>query len=123
MSAPKAKGTTLVDTKLRKAKKRIEELQAESTQLRMSVVNMRQMYDSSIGEKNQLQALLENTNQILVAAVAGSRGKTITIKKKVIDNIANFAGLDTKDADGDLVLTALTVAEVQAMQDEIDDEV
>ena len=111
----------MVDVKLRKAKKKIEELQGEAAQLRMSILNIRQMYEGSIGEKTVLQNRLTNIEQLLTAAVVSSRGKTLTIKEKTFGTLTDFAGIDTKDVDGNLVLTALTVAEVEAMQDEIDE--
>lgn len=121
MSQPKAKATSMVDVKLKKCIAKGEKLQEENSQLRMSVLNIRQMYEGSIGEKNQLNAQLQNANQILMGVVVGARGKTITIKAKVLTQLGEYAGIDTKDVDGDLTLTALTVAEIEAMQAEIDE--
>jgi uncharacterized protein YlxW (UPF0749 family) len=105
----------------KKAKAQVEELQAEAGQLRMSILNIRQMYEGSIGEKNQLQAQLQNANQLLVAAVVAGRGKKITIKKSVFEQLSDYAGVDTKEVDGDLVISALTVADIEAMQADIDE--
>lgn len=121
MSAPKAKGTTMVDAKLRKAKKKIEELEGQAAQLQMSIMNFRQMYEGSIGEKNVLQNRLANVEQLLTAAVVSSRGKTVTIKEKTFDTLSNFAGIDTQAVDGSLILTALTTEQVTAMQEDIDE--
>ena len=121
MSAPKAKHTDMATKRLKKAKEKIEQLTGEAAQLRMSILNIRQMYEGSIGEKTVLQNRLTNIEQLLTAAVVSSRGKTLTIKEKTFGTLTDFAGIDTKDVDGNLVLTALTVAEVEAMQDEIDE--
>jgi uncharacterized protein YlxW (UPF0749 family) len=121
MSAPKAKHTDMATKRWKKAKAQVEELQAEAGQLRMSVLNIRQMYEGSIGEKNALQAQLANANQLLVAAVVAGRGKKITIKKSVFEKLSDYAGVDTKEVDGDLVISALTVADIEAMQAEIDE--
>jgi uncharacterized protein YlxW (UPF0749 family) len=121
MSAPKAKHTDMATKRWKKAKAQVEELQAEAGQLRMSVLNIRQMYEGSIGEKNALQAQLANANQLLVAAVVAGRGKKITIKKSVFEQLSDYAGVDTKEVDGDLVISALTVADIEAMQAEIDE--
>lgn len=119
MGTPKAKNT---DGKLiKKQKKRIDELIAESQQLRMSILNIRQMYEGSIGEKTQLLNQLRSTNQILVSAVVGARGKTITVAAKVLDTIDKYAGIDTKSVDGNLILTAITMVEAEKMQEEIDE--
>ena len=112
----------MVSKKLKKAQAKVEQLTAEASQLRLSILNIRQMYEGCVGEKQQLTNQLGSANRLLVAAVAGSRGKSITVKAKVFETLDTFAGVDTKEADGDLVLTALTVAEVEAMQEEIDED-
>ena len=111
----------MVDAKLRKAKKKIEELEGQAAQLQMSIMNFRQMYEGSIGEKNVLQNRLTNVEQLLTAAVVSSRGKTVTIKEKTFDTLSNFAGVDTQAVDGSLILTALTTEQVTAMQEDIDE--
>ena len=101
--------------------KRIQELQAENSQLRMSVLNMRQMYEGATQEKMQLQAQLGNLQTMLTATVSQSRGKTLRIKAKAIENVGDYAGLDTKVDDGDLILTALTVEQAEEMQADIEE--
>lgn len=119
MSAPKAKNT---DGKLiKKQKARIKELVEENGQLRMSVLNIRQMYEGMVGEKVMLRNQLQRANQILVAATVQARGKTITVKEKVLAGLEKYAGVDTKEVDGDLIITALTKADMEKMLEELDD--
>jgi len=90
-----------------KSQARINELTAENSQLRMSVLNMRQLYEGVVQEKVQLQAMLENAQRMLAAAVVNGRGKSIRIKKKAIETVHEYAGLQADEVDGDLVLTAV----------------
>lgn len=108
--------------RLKKARVQIEELKGQLSQSSMGLLNMRQMYEGAIQEKQQLQAQARNLETMLIAAVSQSRGKTLTLKKKSLENIQKFAGLDTKVEDGDLILSALTVEEVQALQEDLDEE-
>ncbi len=97
-------------------KKRIQDLGQENSQLRMSVLNLRQMYEASVGEKQQLQATIANLQNMLTGAVVNGRGKSIRIKAKSLESLDQYAGLDSKVEDGDLILTALTVEQVEGMQ-------
>lgn len=115
MGTPKAKNT---DAKvITRLKERVAVMTEENAQLRMSVLNIRQMYESVVGEKHMLNGQLGTANQILMAAVVSSKGQTMTVKAKHLANLDDYAGIDTKDQNGDLVLTALTVAEVAAMEE------
>lgn len=96
--------------------RRINELTAENSQLRMSVLNMRQMYEGAVQEKLQLQGQVGNLENMLTAAVVNGRGNSLRIKQKAIESVGDFAGLDSKVEDDDLILTALTVEEVEGMQ-------
>ncbi len=122
MSKTKAKGTMMVDVKLRKAQKRIEELTEQASQASMSVLNLRQMYEGAIQEKTVLTARLNNLSSMLTAVVSQGRGKFVRIKEKTLEDVSKYAGIDTKADDGDLILTVLTVEQVEEMQDEIDEE-
>ena len=110
----------MADGRLRKARERVEELTAQASQSAMSILNLRQMYEGAIQEKTILQSQLANLQGMLTALVSQGRGKSVTIKEKSLANVSRYAGIDTKAADGNLVLTALTVEAVQAMQEEID---
>ena len=107
------------DERLIKAKKRIEELTANASELSMSVLNLRQMYEGATQEKLVLNQQLSNTQSMLTALVVQGRGKSVRIKAKSIENLDKYGGLDSKDEDGDLILTALTVEQVQEMQDDL----
>ena len=102
-------------------KKRIQELMAENSQLRMSVLNMRQMYEGTTQEKMQLQSQLGNLQHMLTAAVSQGRGKSLRLKAKTLENVGDYAGLDTKVEDDDLILTALTVEQVEGMQADLEE--
>ena len=90
-----------------KAEARIKELVAENSQLRMSVLNLRQMFETTTQEKLQLQAAVDNAQMMLTAAVVNGRGKSIRIKKKAIETVHEYEGLQADEVDGDLVLTAV----------------
>ncbi len=123
MSATKAKHTDMMSKRWKKAKAQVEDLEGQAAQLRMSILNIRQMYEGSIGEKTVLQNRLANVEQLLTAVVVNGRGKSVTLKEKTLKGLDQYAGIDTKaQDDGSLILTALTIAEVEAMQDEIDEE-
>ena len=84
-------------------------------------MNLRQMYEGVTGEKQGIQMQLANVQQLLTAVVVSSRGKKLTIKAKVLESLSDYAGIDTKaDDDGNLSIMALTIAEVAAMQEDID---
>ena len=111
----------MVTKKLRKAVEQIEKLKEENRLLSMSILNIRQMYEGSIGEKQGLQMQLNNVQQLLTACVVSARGKKLVIKEKVLSSLGDYAGIDTKaDEDGNLTIMALTIAEVAAMQEDID---
>ena len=112
----------MVTKKLRKAVEQIEKLKEENRLLSMSVLNIRQMYEGSIGEKQGLQFQLNNVQQLLTACVVSSnRAKKLVLKEKVLSSLGDYAGIDTKaDEDGNLTIMALTIAEVAAMQEDID---
>jgi len=110
----------MLDVKLRKAQKKIVELSQQLQQAQMGVLNMRQMYEGVVGEKQSLQHQLQRANSLVLAAVVNARGKTLTIKEATFNKLGEFAGVDTKDDNGNLILTALTVADIEAMQEEIE---
>lgn len=113
----------MVDKKLAKAQARIEELVAQGSQQAMSILNMRQMFEGVTQEKMVLQGQVQNLQNMLMGVVVQARGKHVTIKEKTFENIGKYAGIDTKLDDGDLVITALTVEQVEEMQADIDEEV
>lgn len=90
-----------------KAHNRIKELSTENSQLRMSVLNLRQLYEGAVQEKMQLQGQAENAQRMLTAAVVNGRGKSLRIKKKAIETVHEYAGLQADEVGGDLVLTAV----------------
>ena len=96
--------------------RKIQELQGENSQLRMSVLNMRQMFEGATQEKLGLQSQVQNLQNMLTAAVVQGRGHSIKIKAKAIESVGNYAGLDSKVEDGDLILTALSAEQVEEMQ-------
>lgn len=120
MSAPRAKNTD--SRQLHKRQVRIAELMEENKGLRLSIMNIRQMYEGSIGEKQSILLQLTNVQHLLVGAALTGRGNSITIKEKTLASLGEYAGVDTKDVDGDLVITALTLTEVEAMQADLEEE-
>ena len=96
--------------------RKIQELQGENSQLRMSVLNMRQMFEGATQEKLGLQSQVQNLQNMLTAAVVQGRGHSIKIKAKAIESVDQYAGLDSKVEDGDLILTALSAEQVEEMQ-------
>ncbi len=101
--------------------KRIKELAAENSELRMSILNMRQMYEGAIQEKMQFQGQANNLQQMLTAAVIGTRGKTLKISKKAIDSVGDYGGLDSMVVDDNLHLTALTYEQIEEMQADLEE--
>ena len=95
---------------------RIKLLSEENSQLRMSVLNMRQMFEGATQEKLGLQSQVQNLQNMLTAAVVQGRGHSIKIKAKAIESVDQYAGLDSKVEDGDLILTALSAEQVEEMQ-------
>ncbi len=112
----------MLDVKLRKANKRIEELSEKLSQASMGVLNMRQMYEGATQEKLGLQQQNQNLQNMLTAVVAQGRGKFIRIKAKTLEELVKYAGIDSKIDGEDVILTVLTAEQVQEMQDDIDEE-
>ena len=107
----------MVDRKLEKTENKLASIREENQQLRMSVFNIRQMYEASIGEKQALQAQHQQMQTMLTGLLAQARGKTATIKAKTFALIqeGNFAGIDTKLSGEDLVLTIITQEQMEEM--------
>ncbi len=121
MSTPKAKKTTMADVKLRKAQDAVASLTEQLSQASMGILNMRQMYEGATQEKLVLQSQLQSTSNMLVGILHQTRGKSITLKKATFEKIRGYAGLDTKEDNGKLILTLVTVEEAEEMEEEIDD--
>ena len=110
MSTPKAKTTTMVDVKLRKAVARIEQLERDLSQASMGVLNMRQMYEGAVQEKMGLQSQLTSMHRMLTGMLIQTRGKKLTIKARTLERIGDYAGVHT-DVDGDdLIVSLVTTA-------------
>lgn len=117
----KAKPQTMDGKKLRKAEVEIVQLRQQLAQASMGILNMRQMYEGAVQTKLGLEAQLQRTNQMLVAAVSQSRGGKLVIKEATFVKLDKYAGLDTKVDDGALILSVLTNEQVAEMQADIEE--
>ena len=118
----KAKGTTMVDVKLKKANEKITNLQQQLAQSNMGLLNMRQMYEGATQEKMALQQRLASIERMLVALVIQGRGKKATIKEATLAKLSNFAGINTSAEGEDLLLTAVSVEQLEEMQADGEDD-
>ena len=118
----KAKGTTMVDVKLKKANEKITVLAQQLAQSNMGLLNMRQMYEGATQEKMALQQRLASIERMLVALVIQSRGKKATIKEATLAKLSNFAGINTSAEGEDLLLTAVSVEQMEEMQADGEDD-
>ena len=117
----KAKGTTLVDKKLAKANERIAQLTQQLQGTNMSLMNMRQMYEGAITEKNAFRAQMLRGNSLVTALIIQARGRKLTIKEATFKKLAEYAGFDpVADAEGNLTLTLITLEDMEMMEDEIE---
>lgn len=115
--------TTMQGKKLKKALARIEELTQQSQQASMGLLNMRQMYEGAVQEKQQMTAQINNLQTMLTALVIQGRGKKVTIKAASFAKVSEVAGLDTKLNDNeDLIISSLTHEDVEAMQDDLEED-
>ena len=112
----------MLDTKLRKANKKIEELTEKLSQASMGILNMRQMYEGATQEKLGLQGQVSNLQSMLTALVSQGRSKSVRIKAKSLEALVKYAGVDTKADGDDVILTVLTMEQVQEMQDDIEED-
>ncbi len=108
MSTPRAKTTTTVDVKLRKALAKIVKLEQDLSQASMGVLNMRQMYEGAVQEKMGLEAHVARMSTMLTGVLQQTRGKSVTLKKKTLERSGDYVGVQA-DVDGDdLVLMLVT---------------
>jgi hypothetical protein len=114
-------GSTLADKKLKRVQEQVSGLQEQLRAAQFQVLNMRQMYEGAVQEKLGLQNQLQRTTTMLIGAVVQSRGKTLTLKEATLGKLNGYAGIDTQASDGNLVLRAISVEELQAMQEDIDE--
>ena len=112
----------MLDVKLRKANKRIEELTEKLSQASMGILNMRNMYEGATQEKLGLQSQVSNLQSMLTAVVAQGRGKRVRIKAKTLEELVRYAGIDSKVDGEDVILTVLTVEQIKEMQDDIEED-
>ncbi len=105
----------MVDVRLRKAIARIEELTEQASQSAMGILNMRQMYEGAVQEKMGLESQVTSMHTMLTGVLHQARGKKITIKKKTLECIGDYAGVQT-DVDGDDLVLTLVTKEVDEME-------
>jgi hypothetical protein len=116
----KAKGTTMADTKLRKAEKRLAEVGQQLQATNISLMNMRQMYEGAITEKNALKNRMVRAEMLVTAFAAQARGGQARLKAKTLEGLNDYAGFDLTDDDGDLLVTPISLDDVEAMEAETD---
>ena len=105
----------MVDVKLRKALTQIGQLTEEVRQASMGILNMRQMYEGAVQEKMGLESQVTSMHTMLTGVLHQARGKKITIKKKTLERIGDYAGVQT-DVDGDDLVLSLVTREVDEME-------
>lgn len=111
-------------------KNQIKTLKAQVAQLNeqlratnYSLMNMRQMYEGAITEKNALKAEVFRANQIITALAIQARGKTLKIKEATFGKLAEFVGFSPEaDDEGNLIITPISVEDVQEDIEEEDDD-
>jgi hypothetical protein len=117
----KVKPQTTDGKNLQKANALIKELQLQLSQTRMSVLNMRQMYEGAVQEKIAASQQHGAVSRMLTAAIIQNRGKKLTIKESTFDQLDKYAGIDTKVEGGDLQLFAVTKEEMAGMLQDIEE--
>ena len=121
MSKPRAGHTDMVSVKLKKANVKLDKLTQENHDLRMSILNIRHMYEGAIGERDMMGGRVAAIESMLVAVVTNTDAKKVIISKATFENLDKYAGVDSVSVDDTLILTALTVEEVEQLQSEIDE--
>jgi len=95
---------------------------AAQAQAGMALMNMRQMYDQAVLEKNSLQQALNNRETLLAAMVIQFGKKaTLVLKKASMENAQSgaWAGLDVTDS---LKPVGIRFEVVEADEDEEDED-
>ncbi len=110
----------MATTKIKKMQKRIDELVTQGSQLSMSILNMRQMYEGSIQEKQAITGQLNNMQAMMTATIHQARGKTIKIKAATLEKIEDYGGIVPTQDGENIVLTLLTREELAAKQNDFD---
>lgn len=117
-----AKPTGMTDKKLEKAKQRITQLEQQVASARMSILNMRQMYEAAVQEKQGIRAQLERSTQIIVALAIQGRGNKAVLKEKTFAKLSEFQGYDQTVDGGDLVITAISAGDYEDMKANLEEE-
>lgn len=116
----KAKSTTVEGKKLSKALQKIGNLEEQLRASQFQVLNLRNMYEGAVVEKQAIQNQLSRLSQMLVGAVIQARGKKLTLRESTIAKIADYAGVDTAEDDGNLVIFAVSKEQFAEMQEDIE---
>jgi hypothetical protein len=117
-----AKGTTMLDKKLAKAQERNINLEQQLQSARMQILNFRQMYEAAIQERQGIQMALGRTQQILIGLILQSKGGKAVLREKTFAKLAEYAGYDTEVDGEDLILTPVSVSDVEDMEAEIEEQ-
>lgn len=110
-------GSTFADKQRKKAEAKVANLQEQVRAARMSLMNMRQMYEGVVQEKQALQQQLQQMTQIITGAAVQSRKNQLVLKKATFDKLAEFVGYEIEQDDGNLIITAVTQDDVEIEED------
>lgn len=108
-------------TKIDKMQNRIDQLTQTNSELSMSVMNMRQMYEGQVQEKQILSGQVASMQSMLTAVIFQARGKSVTIRAKTMEKLEDYAGISTNQEGDTVVLALLTAEELAEQQQEFDD--
>lgn len=87
-------------------------------ELGMNVLNLRQMYEGVVQEKQALRNELLRAQFLLTALVVRSNMGKVTIFKATLDRLVDFLGVNIEESDGNVVLTAIRLDEIKEGQDD-----
>lgn len=117
----KAKATTFADKKLAKVEKKNAELQQQLQATNMSLMNMRQMYEGAVTEKQGLRAQLARTTQILTGLIIQAKKQKLVLKADTFPKLQEFAGFEpVADEDGNLILTPISADMMEEMEEDLE---
>lgn len=90
-----------------KANKARKALQQQAAQTGMALMNMRQMYEQSVAEKNELEQQIARKDALIAALVLSHGSQLFVLKQRYIDDATSgdFTGFDIDESPEGLKLT------------------
>ena len=94
-----------------------EQLQATN----LSLANMRQMYEATVGEKQAFKNRMVRAEMLVTAMALQGKLKGGVIKKATLEQLKQYGGFDLQDADGDLIVTPISIESIEELQAEFEE--